>query len=116
MQLVLDVSRLRGIAAMTVGFWWRWGGSMAAGALVATTLVAIAAATLPGGATNRGLAWVVAMMMASYYLVWMLSPLETVWLVTTTFDRLMAQVWPTLVLVAASGRGNVLMQARPRTS
>jgi hypothetical protein len=111
-QLALDVDRLRGIGTMTMGFWWRWGGTMAMGALVATAIVSIAAVAAPGERGDRGLAWVVAAMIASYYLVWVLSPMDTTWLVGTTFDRLLAQVWPTLVLLAASGTGTSV--ARPR--
>ena len=48
--------------------------------------------------------WVVSVMVTSYYSVWVLSPMDTTWLVGTTFDRMMAQVWPTLVIVAASMR------------
>lgn len=101
---VMDVGRLRVIGSLTETFWWRWGGTMTAGALVATTLAAIAGAAPRDGQANRGLLWVVAVMVASYYVVWVLSPLDTVWLVGTTFDRLLAQVWPTLVIVAASMR------------
>jgi hypothetical protein len=41
-------------------------------------------------------------MLAAYYAVWVVSPLETVWLLNTTFDRLIAQLWPLFVLAAFS--------------
>jgi hypothetical protein len=104
MQRAMDMARLQAIGAITAGYWWRWGGSMAAGALVATALVSVTAALAPDERIDRGLMCVVAAMVASYYLVWMLSPMETVWLIGGTFDRLLAQVWPTLVIVAASVR------------
>jgi hypothetical protein len=116
MQLALDVSRLRGIGSLTAGYWWRWGGSWAVGALVATTLAALVAVAVPGERGDRGLMWVVAVMVASYYLVWLSSPMDTTWLVGTTFDRLMSQVWPTLVLLAASGSGKAFMRSRQLTS
>ena len=103
-QRVLDVDRLRLIAALTGTFGWRWGGSMTVGALFATTLAAIAGAMSREGRAGLGMLWVVAVMVVSYYAVWVLSPLDTTWLVGTTFDRLMAQVWPTLVILAASWR------------
>jgi len=101
-QRILDVDRLRLIGALTGAFGWRWGGSMTAGALLATTIAAISGAVSRKGRADLGLLWVVAVMVASYYAVWVLSPLDTTWLVGTTFDRLVAQVWPTLVIVAAS--------------
>jgi len=42
-------------------------------------------------------------MLLGYYLVWVVSPLDTAWLVNTTFDRLMIQLWPMLVLAVFSG-------------
>jgi hypothetical protein len=72
------------------------------GGLLATTIAAISGAVSRNGRADLGLLWVVAVMVASYYAVWVLSPLDTTWLVGTTFDRLVAQVWPTLVIVAAS--------------
>ena len=99
---VLDVDRLRLLAALTAGFAWRWGGTMTVGALLATTLAAIAGAVSREERAGLGMLWVVGVMVASYYAVWLLSPLDTAWLVGTTFDRLMAQVWPTLVILAAS--------------
>jgi hypothetical protein len=103
-ERAMDMDRLRLIGALAARFWWRWGGGPATGALLATTLVSITTAAAPGEWTGRGLVWVVAAMVVSYYMVWVLSPMETVWLIGSTFDRLMAQVWPTLVLVAASVR------------
>jgi len=97
-----DVDRLRLIAALTAGFAWRWGGTMTVGALLATTLAAIAGAVSREERAGLGMLWVVGVMVASYYAVWLLSPLDTTWLVGTTFDRLLAQVWPTLVILAAS--------------
>jgi hypothetical protein len=103
-ERAMDMDRLRLIGALAARFWWRWGGGPATGALLATTLVSITTAAAPGEWTGRGLVWVVAAMVVSYYMLSVLSPMETVWLIGSTFDRLMAQVWPTLVLVAASVR------------
>ena len=100
----MNIDHLRVVGTLTASFWWRWGGSMAVGALVATTLLSITAAAAPEEQMGRGLVWVVAVMVLSYYLVWVLSPMETVWLIGSTFERLLAQVWPTLVIVAASVR------------
>jgi hypothetical protein len=41
-------------------------------------------------------------MFAAYYVSWVLSPLDTQWLVTTSADRLIAQLWPSLVIAAFS--------------
>ena len=86
MQRALDVERPAPHRQPDGPSWWRWGGTMV-GALVATTLAAIAAAVVPDEPTGRGLVSVVAVMVASYYLVWVLSPMETAWLIGTTFDR-----------------------------
>jgi len=104
MQRFLDVDRLRVIGSLTTTAWWRWGGSMSVGALVAAAIASIAAVAVSEEQAGRGLLSVVAVMVASYYLVWVLSPMETAWLIGGTFDRLLAQVWPTLVIVAASMR------------
>lgn len=78
----------------------RWGGTAVPGGL----LVAIAATAV---AARRRLharfVWAVSfLMMAGYYAVWIVSPLDTAWLASMTFDRLVAQLWPVLVLAAFS--------------
>lgn len=83
-------------------YWLRWGGPWAAGALPLAMAAAAVAAGRSGARLVRGEVAIVALMMASYYVVWLLSPIDTAWLVTTTFDRLLIQMWPSIVLAAFS--------------
>ena len=83
-------------------YWIRWGGPWASGALPLAMVAAAVAACTPGGRPVRGVVAIVALMMAGYYAMWLLSPLDTVWLITTTFDRLLLQLWPAIVLAAFS--------------
>jgi hypothetical protein len=41
---------------------------------------------------------VVGLMLLSFYVVYVLTPYEIVWHITTSFDRLLVQLWPALVL------------------
>jgi hypothetical protein len=82
--------------------WIPWAGPLAAGALPLTLVAAVVAVFTPAGRTMRPVLAVVAVMCASYYAIWVVSPLERVWLVATTFDRLVGQIWPSLVLIAFS--------------
>jgi hypothetical protein len=50
---------------------------MTVGALLATTLAAIAGAVSREERAGLGMLWVVGVMVASYYAVWLLSPLDT---------------------------------------
>jgi hypothetical protein len=82
--------------------WIPWAGPLAAGALPLTLVAAAVAVFTPAGRTMRPVLAVVAVMCASYYAIWVVSPLDRVWLIATTFDRLVGQIWPSVVLVAFS--------------
>ena len=77
-----------------------WGGPMATGVmplgLVAVALVAFTRA----GRSARAMLAVVGLMLVGYYGVYLLAQTDAEWLVSTTFDRLMVQIWPSLVLAA----------------
>ena len=77
-----------------------WGGPLANGVallgLAAATLVAVTRARRSG----RAMLGAVGVLVASYYVVYIQTSMEVEWLVMTTFDRLMVQIWPTLVLAA----------------
>ena len=77
-----------------------WGGPLAAGVLplglVAVALVAVTRA----GRSARAVLAAVGFMLVSYYVVYLLTPLDVEFLVSTTFDRLIVQIWPSLVLAA----------------
>ena len=82
--------------------WIRWGGPRAAGALPLAMAAAAVGACRPSGRSVRGEVSIVALMMVGYYAVWLVSPLDTVWLVGTSFDRVLIQMWPPIVLAAFS--------------
>jgi hypothetical protein len=46
----------------------------------------------------RVMAAVLGLMLLSFYFVYVLTPYEIEWHITTSFDRLLVQLWPALVL------------------
>ena len=44
------------------------------------------------------MAAVLGLMLLSFYFVYVLTPYEIEWHITTSFDRLLIQLWPALVL------------------
>lgn len=101
--------RLIGIdgSAMAGAISWRiasWGGPLAEG-----ILPMLMAASLLGSAWSRdaGVLWrlgVVALMIGGYYAVYVATPLDALFLIENSFDRLLVQVWPLLVFTAFSVR------------
>ena len=89
-------------AQLTWQRWVQWGGPMAAGALPIATIAAVVVACTRAGRPARRLLAVLGLMFVSYVVVWLSSPLDTTWLVSMTFDRLLLQLWPSLVLAAFS--------------
>ncbi|MDA1183470.1 MAG: hypothetical protein O2930_02350 [Acidobacteria bacterium] len=77
-----------------------WGGPLAGGvvplSLVASALVAVTRI----GRSTRSILAVIGVMFAGYYGIYLLTSMEIEWLVMTTVDRLLVQVWPALVLAA----------------
>jgi hypothetical protein len=48
-------------------------------------------------------------MLASYYLVYVITPFDITWHVSTSIDRLLVQLWPLVVLTAFGGSGGALV-------
>jgi hypothetical protein len=94
-------------------FWVEWGGRFATGVLPVVMVVAVAAACARTGRAVRGMVAALALMLVGYYVVWLMSPLDTAWLVSTTFDRLMIQLWPAFVVAAFSIGSTDLGEASP---
>jgi hypothetical protein len=103
-ERLMDPARYALVAQLTWQRWVQWGGPMAAGALPIATMAAVAAACTRAGRPARRLLAVLGLMFVSYAAVWLSSPLDTTWLVSMTFDRLLLQLWPSLVFVAFSYR------------
>jgi hypothetical protein len=103
----LLVERLFGSGHRTLvdsAIWQRlvaWGTPAAPGVMLATTAVACAGAFTRAGRRARVVLASVLTMAGSYYVVYLLTALDVQWLVATTFDRLLVQLWPSAVLAAA---------------
>ena len=78
--------------------WTTWGGPSAAGVAVLLTLAAVGLAFTRAGRVARELVAVPLIMLAGYYAVYLLTSLDVAWLIATTFNRLLTQLWPSLVL------------------
>lgn len=81
-----------------------WGGPNASGALLLALVAAASVSATAAGRAVRVMTLTAALMLVAYYVVWLVSPLDTEWLVRTTFERLVAQVWPTLVFAIFAAR------------
>jgi hypothetical protein len=79
-----------------------WGGPWARWSLPLAMCAALAMALTPAGRSGRGILMVVALMLIGYYSAYLVSSMELVHLVTTTYERLIMQVWPAMILAAVS--------------
>ena len=77
-----------------------WGGRSAAGVAVLMLTASMIAAIRSSQAAI--VVSVIAFMVLGYYAVFLVTPLDAAWLVKMTFYRLLAQLWPLLVLAAFS--------------
>ena len=80
--------------------WTGWGGPGAAGAAPLITIAAVVAALSRAGHVARFIVAVPIGMLAGYYAVFLLTEVDVLWLIATTADRFVLQVWPSLVLAA----------------
>jgi hypothetical protein len=77
-----------------------WGGRSAAGVAILMLAASMAAAIR---STHAAIVLsVIAFMLFGYFGVFLVTPLDAAWLVGMTFYRLLAQLWPLLVLAAFS--------------
>ena len=97
---LFDPARLAVILSEATGFLVRWGGPFAAGVLPVVIGVAVAASVPRRSTPLRYLLATLAIMFAGYVSLWVSAPFDASWLVTTTFDRLIVQLWPTFVIIA----------------
>ena len=83
---------------------WRyasaWGGPLAGGVVPLGLGAAALFAVMRSGRSARVIIGVVGVMFVSYYGIYLLTSMDIEWLVMTTFDRLLVQIWPALVLAA----------------
>jgi hypothetical protein len=79
-----------------------WGGPWAGWSLPVVMCAALAMALTPAGRSGRGVLVVVATMLVGYYGAYLVSSMELTHLVTTTYERLIMQVWPAMILAGLS--------------
>lgn len=101
-QQLTSLDRHAAVWSLLRPMWVGWGGPFARWSLPVVMVAAVAMAVTPTGRSGRGVLAVVVMMLAGYYTVYILTPLDLAWLVGTTFERLVMQVWPALVMAALS--------------
>ena len=76
--------------------WTTWGD----GAFAMVSLASVGLACSRAGRVTRELVVVPLVMLAAYYVVYLLTSLDVAWLIGTTFNRLLTQLWPSFVLAA----------------
>ena len=91
-----------------------WGGTWARWSLPVMMCAATGLALTRVGRSGRGVLAVVAVMLFGYYGAYLVTSMDLPWLVVTTHERLVMQVWPALVLAALSV-GEPAIAALPRT-
>ena len=77
-----------------------WGGPLAGGVVPLGLAAAALVAVMRIGGSTRVVLGVIGIMFVGYYGIYLLTSMDIEWLVMTTFDRLLVQIWPTLVLAA----------------
>ena len=80
----------------------RWSAPFAVAVFPLMGLAAIWMAIRSGGAV-RVMTAVLGLMLASYYFVYVTTPFDISWHVSTSVDRLLVQLWPALVLTVFLG-------------
>jgi hypothetical protein len=81
----------------------RWSAPIAMTIFPIVAVVAAWMAVRAGGAV-RAMTMVLGLMLVSYYLVYVLTPFDITWHVTSSVDRLLVHLWPGLVLTVFIGR------------
>jgi hypothetical protein len=81
----------------------RWSAPIAMTIFPIVAVVAAWMAVRAGGAV-RAMTMVLGLMLVSYYLVYVITPFDITWHVTSSVDRLLVHLWPGLVLTVFIGR------------
>ena len=114
LDYVLSPERHERVIGLMWPFFLSWGGPWAAWSLPVVMCGALGLALTPVGRSGRGVLAVVAVMLIGYYGAYLVSSMEITQLVATTYERLVMQVWPALVLAALSV-GEPAIAALPRS-
>ena len=99
---LLDLHRHGTVAVLMIQHMIRWSGPLAVAIFPLMGLAAIGMTIRSGGAV-RLMTALLGLMLASYYLVYVTTPFDISWHVSTSVDRLLAQLWPALVLTVFLG-------------
>ena len=94
---LLDLERHATVATLMAQHAVQWSAPFAVAIFPLMSIAALWMA-VRGGSAARVTAAVVGLMLGSYYLVYVLTPFDITWHVSTSIDRLLVQVWPLLVL------------------
>jgi hypothetical protein len=97
-----DLHRHETVVRLMAAHLISWGAPVA---VAIFPLMGLAAAGLAfrGGSTARSMTAVIGLMLLSYYMVYLTTPREIAWHISTSFDRLLVQLWPALVLTVSLG-------------
>jgi hypothetical protein len=99
---LLDPARHATVLGLMAQHAMRWSAPIAFAVFPIVSLVAAWVAVRAGGAV-RAMAIVLGLLLASYYVVYVTTPFDITWHVTTSVDRLLVQLWPGLVLTVFLG-------------
>jgi len=94
---LLDLDRHLAVATLMAGH-LDWGAPFAVAVIPLVGLTAMCLAIGRSGVAMRLTLAVVGLMFVTYYTVYLTTPFDLTWHVSTSFDRLLAQLWPPLVL------------------
>jgi hypothetical protein len=75
-----------------------WGGPMMPGILALVGGGATVMAMTRRASVSGSILAVVWLMLAAYYVVYVITPHEVAWHVSTSADRLLVQLWPSVVV------------------
>lgn len=102
MEQLTSSDRHAAVLGLVWPMWLSWGGPLARGSLPVAMAAALLSSLRPPGRSSRGTLAVVVVMMAGYYVAFLVTTLDLSWMVATSFERLVMQVWPALVMAALS--------------
>jgi len=110
---LMDPDRHMTVLGLMTQHAMRWSAPFAFAVFPIGSLVAVWMAVRIGGIV-RVMAIVLGLMLASYYVVYVTTPFDIAWHVSTSIDRLLVQLWPALVLTVFLGLQSSV--PRPRSS
>jgi hypothetical protein len=99
---LMDPDRHMTVLGLMAQHTMRWSAPFAFAVFPIVSLVAAWMAVGIGGVV-RVMALVLGLMLASYYVVYVTTPFDITWHVSTSIDRLLVQLWPALVLTVGLG-------------